>query len=97
MQGLTCDGCGCGLLVDDDVRYIAKIEVYAAYDVMEIGPGDLEAATPDRYRKLIEEIEGRDAEELEREVYVRFQYDLCPRCQRRYIQHPLPFSPPADR
>lgn len=97
MDGLTCDGCGCALLADDDVRYIVKIEVYAAYDVMELTREDLEAASPEAYRSLLEEIRERDPEELQREVYARFRFDLCPRCQRRYVRGPLPFPPPAGR
>ena len=89
MQGIVCDGCGEGLLIDSNVRYIVKIEAYAAYDPLELTRDDLERATPEAYQRLIEELEASDPREVERQVYVQFEYDLCPVCHRRYLENPL--------
>ena len=36
MEGFTCDMCGKVLLAEEDSRYIVKVQVYAAYDPMEL-------------------------------------------------------------
>ncbi len=41
MNGITCDMCDNELLIDEDVRYISEIQVYAAYDPLEITASDL--------------------------------------------------------
>lgn len=89
MVVLTCDMCGKVLLADEDVRYIARIEVFAAYDPMEITSADLAKDHEDEMRRLLEQTAGKDAEELEAEVYKQFRFDLCPACQRKYVKAPL--------
>jgi len=84
----TCDVCGADLLTAD-LRYVARIEVFAAYDVMELSRADLEKDHGDEIKKLLEEINGKSAGELLDGVYRRFEFDLCQRCQREYLKDPL--------
>ena len=93
MNGLTCDMCGNELLIDHDVRYVAEIQVYAAYDPMELTPDDLAKDHTAEIRKLIERLEDMDPQEVQDSVYKEFRFDLCPACQRRYIKSPLPGRP----
>ena len=89
MVHYTCDMCGKPLLVDEDTRYVVKIEVFAAYDVMELSEDDLEHDHLEEISDLVEEMEGMDPEELEEGVYKAFRYDLCPSCQKLYLRDPL--------
>ena len=97
MDGLTCDGCGAGLLIDQDIRYIVKIEVYAAYDPLEISREEVSRDHRDDMARLIEKMRGMDPVELEHQVYRSFRFDLCPRCQREYLRDPLPFPARRER
>jgi hypothetical protein len=84
VDGLTCDRCGGGLLLDAPVRYIVRIEVKAAYDPLEITEEDLanaEAGMKDALREL----EETTAEEAQDQVYRRFTFDLCARCRKPYF------------
>ena len=90
MDGLNCDMCGKSLLVDEDVRYVADITVYAAYDVMELTTEDLAR------RDIKAEIDralaaaaGRDPKELEEEVIAKRRLDLCPSCRKLFLNDPL--------
>ena len=85
----TCDMCGKGLLVDEDVRYILKIEVYAAYDPMELTEEDLEVDHLAEIESIYSQTEGMSEEELTDEVYKSFRFDLCLSCQKKYLQDPL--------
>jgi len=96
VDGISCDGCGAGLLIDDDVRYLVKIEVFAAYDPMEISREDLARDPRSEMDRLLEKMRFMDPQELEDQVYKRLQLDLCPRCQRAYLRDPLHFVAPAE-
>ena len=85
----SCDMCGKGLLVDEEVRYIVKIEVYAAYDPLELTEEDLEQDHLQEISKLYEQTEGMSEDELQEEIYKNFRFDLCMTCQRQYLEDPL--------
>jgi hypothetical protein len=93
MDHLTCDLCGKALLVEEGVRYEARIQVYAAYDPLELTAADLAQDTRERLRRVLEQLRRMDPQEAEDSVYREFLFDLCPACQRRYLRSPLP--PPA--
>lgn len=90
MDGITCDMCGKELLTDEDTRYIVKIQVYAAYDPMELTAEDVAADRSEELALLLRRVAEMDAEELQDQVARCFQFDLCPGCQRKYLAAPLP-------
>lgn len=86
----TCDMCGKPLLVEEQVRYVVKIEVFAAYDTMEITEEDLEEDHVEEMQELVEEMEDMTTEEVEEGVYRTLRFDLCPTCKAIYLGDPLP-------
>jgi hypothetical protein len=92
MDGITCDMCDKTLLVDEDARYIVKIQIYAAYDPMELTADDIRKDRSDEMARLLRRVADMDATELEDGVYRAFQFDLCPACQKAYLAQPLPVS-----
>jgi hypothetical protein len=95
VYGLYCDACDEPLLVDSNVRYVTKVEVYAAYDPLEITEEDLKSANRDTWEQLMAELKDADAGELESQIHVAFRYDLCPKCRKRYLRDPLGPARPA--
>lgn len=89
IPGISCDACGKTLLVDESVRYVVDIKVYAAYDPMEITQADYEKDRSEEIRRLVEACKRMSAEELEDQVYRDFIFHLCPGCQKRYLKDPL--------
>jgi len=85
----TCDMCGKPLLADEDTRYVVKVEVYAAYDPMEITDADLAEDKSEEVQELLEQMADMDAEQLEDQVHKTFRFDLCLACQARYVEDPL--------
>jgi len=90
MDHLTCDLCGKPLLADEAVRYEARIQVYAAYDPLELTADDLSQDHRAQIRSLLEQLGQMDPQEVEESVYKEFLFDLCMGCQRRYVREPLP-------
>ena len=86
-----CDRCG-QPLEQGALRYVAKIQVFAAYDPLEITFEDLTRDHSDEIKKVLEQCKDLTEDELIRDVFVDFQFDLCRACQRAYIADPLPAS-----
>ena len=89
MMKLACDLCGKTLLLDEDVRYVVNIEVFAAYDPMELTAEDLKKDFRKELRELVKRMEKMDPEKAQDSVYRQFRFDLCPACQRKYFKDPL--------
>ncbi len=89
MLHYSCDLCGKELLVEEDLRYVAKIEVYAAYDPLEITEEDLDEDHMEEIGELIKQMEDMDETELEDQVHKSFRFDLCPECHKKFLKDPL--------
>ena len=83
-----CDRCG-RAIIKGEVRYIAKVQVFAAGDVLEISADDLLEDPTAKIERLLEQCAGLSEEELMRDVFVEMQFDLCRRCQRAYLANPM--------
>ncbi len=96
MVHYTCDMCGKTLLSDEDVRYVVKIEVFAAADPMEITEDDLKKDHHKEIADLLDQMEDMDPQELEDGVYKKLRFDLCAACQRKYLANPLALKAPRE-
>ncbi len=84
----TCDCCKRSL-DPDDLRYVVKMEVYAAFD-----PGAIDELDDDRdHLQEIQEILQSSKEPLDeqvsRDVYEQLRFDLCPDCRQKLLKNPL--------
>jgi len=86
----SCDVCRCALDPEQDLRYVVRMEVYAAM-------GDGPAAVDDD-RDHLEEIQdilerlddlSPADHELGEDVYQQLQFDLCCECRRKFMRDPL--------
>ena len=89
MNGLSCDMCDNELLIDEDVRYITEIQVYAAYDPMEITASDLKKDFRSAISELIKKLKNVSPQKAQNSVYKAFSFDLCCKCQKKYLNNPL--------
>ena len=87
-----CDGCGKEMR-KGDLRYTVKIDVRAAYDVLEISLTDLVGNHRDEIEELLDDLKDKDPKEVEESIYKLIELDLCPRCQKAFIKSPLRFHP----
>ena len=83
-----CDRCG-KPIEKDELRYIAKIEVFAAADPLAITVEDLFTDHRPEIDRLLSACEKLSEEELMRDVHVQYQFDLCRECQKIYVRDPL--------
>ena len=85
MHGLSCDRCGKSLLVDEEIRYLARVEVAAAYDPPELVRADLERDFDREIRALVRRMEEADPKDAEERVAAIRRFDLCPPCRDAFV------------
>lgn len=86
MGDFWCDRCGKGLLLEEQVRYVANLEVFAAYDTMELTAKDIEGTDHEaEIRKLLEQIAQSEPSDLQDQVHRNWRVDLCLACQQWFI------------
>jgi hypothetical protein len=91
MIRFICDRCGRPIL-EGQPRYIARIQVYAAPDPIQITIDDLLTDHRAELEELLRQCEQMTEDELMRDVYVELQFDLCRACQRAYLADPMPLA-----
>ena len=89
MEGLVCDACNETLLIDSTVRYVVKVEGFAAYDPLELTSEDLEKDWLREMKRAVDQLEELDSQSAQDQVHRAFQFDLCPTCWQRYLRDPL--------
>ena len=85
----SCDCCKRALDVED-LRYVVKMEVYAAFD-----PIALEEAEDDRdhlqeIQEILQHAEDAADDQIGSDVYQQLRFDLCTECRKKFIKNPLP-------
>ena len=89
MPSFVCDICR-RVYTEEDPKYRVRIEVFHAADELSIDEEELSKTDySKKLQELLEEMKGRDPEELMDDVYRKFTYTLCRSCQRLYISDPL--------
>ncbi|MGQ9574290.1 MAG: hypothetical protein ACUVUC_03160 [Thermoguttaceae bacterium] len=84
----TCDLCKRELDPAEDLRYVVKIEIYAAFDpVVTEDEGDRDHLG--EIQDLLERLEQTEPDQISEDVYQRLRFDLCPECRRRFSKNPL--------
>ena len=85
----SCDLCKRPLDPEEDLRYVVKLEVYAAADpAVDDDPED------DRdylleIQEILQRMEDSDSDQIGEDVYHTARFDLCPECRRKFMDNPL--------
>jgi hypothetical protein len=84
----SCDLCKRLIDPEDDLRYVVKIEVYAALDPVDV------AADDDRdnlleMHEILERMDDTESDAVGDDVYQTLRFDLCRDCRRRFLRNPL--------
>ena len=82
----TCDLCKRELDPESDLRYVVKIEVFAAFDppsgIDEEGDRD----HLQEIQEMLERLASADDSQIGEEVYQQVRLDLCPECRRQFLK-----------
>jgi hypothetical protein len=88
---VVCDLCE--RAVDVHASYVVRIDVYADPSVPPLDTDTVFAPGGGDFDKtldaLLAEMKHLTADDLQDAVHRRFEYRLCPACQRRFLANPL--------
>jgi hypothetical protein len=85
----SCDLCKRLIDSDEDLRYVVKIEVYAALDPVENADDEDDRDNLLEMHEILERMQDVESAAVGDDVYQTMRFDLCPECRRRFIRNPL--------
>jgi hypothetical protein len=85
----SCDLCKRELHAEDDLRYVVKIEVYAAFDPAASGINEDDRDHLEEIQDILERMDDLDDDQLGEDIYQQLRFDLCPECRKKFLKNPL--------
>jgi hypothetical protein len=80
----------CGGELEPGGYYVVRIEVFADPKLPAVSGKELQATDFDaEMDRLLEQMKGMSADELQDQVHRRFEYKICPACQPGVLANPL--------
>jgi hypothetical protein len=83
----SCDLCKREIDPQRDLRYVVKVEVFAA--IGGTGFDDEDYDPLQDIQDVIECLEDEDDDQIGEEVCQQLRFDLCPECRRKFLKNPL--------
>ena len=84
----SCDVCKATLDPAEDLRYVVRIEVCAAFDPAANEEED-DRDHLQEIQDLLERLEDPENGQVGDDVYQELRFDLCPECRKKFIKNPL--------
>ncbi len=89
MLRYRCDLCHRDLDPEEDLRYVVKMEVYAAFDPMANDEEGDDRNHLQEIQDILEQLDDVDSDQIGVDVYRQLRYDLCPDCHKKFVKNPL--------
>ncbi|MFZ5832120.1 MAG: hypothetical protein ACOY3P_18715 [Planctomycetota bacterium] len=89
----SCDLCGCELDPKGDLRYVVKMEVFAAFDPVASDDEEDDRDHLEELQDILERAEDVADDQIGEDVYQQMRFDLCPECRKRFLKNPLGREP----
>jgi hypothetical protein len=93
----NCDLCKRELDPANDLRYVVKMEVYAALDPVVAHEDEDDRDHLQEIQDILEGIDDAEDDQIGDDVYQQLRFDLCPECRRKFIKNPLGRSAPLAK
>ena len=85
----SCDCCKRLIDPQDDLRYVVKMEVYAALDPVDMDQVDDDRDSLQEMQDILQRMEDAESDQIGDEVYQQLRFDLCPECRKKFMKNPL--------
>lgn len=85
----VCDLCKREMDPDEDLHYVVKMEIYAAFDPNVTQEQDDDRDHLQEIQDILERLEQSDSEQVGEDVYQKLRFDLCPECRKKFLRNPL--------
>jgi hypothetical protein len=84
----SCDCCK-RALDPEDLRYVVKMEVYAAFDPIAMDESDDDRDHLQEIQEILQRCADAADPKVSDEVYEQLRFDLCTDCRKKFVQNPL--------
>ncbi|NIP85171.1 MAG: hypothetical protein GTO03_06280 [Planctomycetales bacterium] len=84
-----CDGCQRTMDPQNDLRYVVRMEIYAAMDTAEMDDDDDDRDYLAEVQDIIQRGEDAENDRIGDDVYQQLRFDLCPDCRRKFLKSPI--------
>lgn len=85
----SCDLCKRDIDPQEDLRYVVKMEVFAAFDPTATEETDNDRDHLQEIQDILERLEDAENDQIGDDVYQQLRFDLCPECRRKFVKNPL--------
>ena len=83
----SCDICKRDLDPEQDLRYVVKMEVFAAFDPAADDDDDRDHLQ--EIQDILERMEDAESDHIGEDVFQQLRFDLCPQCRKKFLRDPL--------
>ena len=83
----SCDLCKRDLDSQHDLRYVVKMEIFAAMEPSADEEDDNDHL--EEIQDILERLDDADDDQIGEEVCQQLRFDLCPECRRKFMKNPL--------
>jgi hypothetical protein len=89
----SCDLCKRPLDAENELRYVVKLEVYAAFDPLSVDDAENDRDNLHDLHEILERMDDAADEAIGDDVYQQIRFDLCPECRKKFVKNPLGRKP----
>jgi hypothetical protein len=89
----SCDLCKRPLDSENELRYVVKLEVYAAFDPLSVDDAEDDRDNLHDLHEILERMDDAADEAIGDDVYQQIRFDLCPECRKKFVKNPLGRKP----
>ncbi|HZZ73445.1 MAG TPA: hypothetical protein VFE24_14420 [Pirellulales bacterium] len=84
-----CDLCKREIEPEQELRYVVKIEIYAALDGVQDAADDDDRDNLLEIQDILERLDDAESDQIGDDVYQTVRFDLCPECRKKFVKNPL--------
>jgi hypothetical protein len=85
----VCDLCKRDLDPQVDLRYVVKMEIFAALDPMAVDEDEGDRDHLQEIQDILERLEDAESDQIGDDVCQQLRFDLCPECRKKFLLNPL--------
>ena len=85
----SCDACKRLIDPNHALRYVVRMEVYAATEVNNTDESDDDRDHLLEIQDILEQMDDSESEAISGEVYQQLRFDLCPQCREKFLSNPI--------
>jgi hypothetical protein len=85
----SCDLCKRPLDPENELRYVVKLEVYAAFDPLAVDDSEDDRDNLQDLHEVLERMDDAVDDQIGDDVSQQMRFDLCPECRKKFVKNPL--------